>query len=134
MSIQASVNLHQHKQAPMPNEKVSRTSEITVKVHLGEDNVPVHMEWTASDAQFKGFKPCNSAMLGFWDTEDQNALRLDLWTKEMRIDEMDKFFYQTFLVMADSYLRATGNSKGANDMKAFATAFGKNSGVLKATL
>lgn len=109
----------------------TRISTINIKVQLDEQNIPEEITWEASDAPFDGAKPTKSIMVGFWDAEDSNALRIDLWTKEMRVDEMDRFYYQTFLTMADSYLRATGNKKGADDMKQLAYAFGKNSGVIK---
>lgn len=114
----------------MANEK-NRTSNININVHLDEQNVPEDITWGATDAPFEGEKSTKSIMVGFWDGEDSNALRIDLWTKEMRVDEMDRFYYQTFLTMADSYLRATGNKKGSDDMKQFAYAFGKNSGVIQ---
>jgi len=114
----------------MANDK-NRTSNITINVHLDEQNVPEDITWSATDAPFDGEKSTKSIMVGFWDGEDSNALRIDLWTKEMRVDEMDRFYYQTFLTMADSYLRATGNKKGSDDMKQFAYAFGKNSGVIQ---
>jgi len=52
-------------------------------------------------------------------------LRIDLWTKDMMVDEMADFFYQTFMGMADSYNRATHNAELVNDMKTFAKDFYK---------
>lgn len=108
-----------------------RNSDIQIKVQLDEQNVPEDIQWSASDAPFEGTKSSKAVMVGFWDGEESNALRIDLWTKEMRVDEMDRFYYQTFLTMADAYLRATNNERGANDMKQFAYAFGKNTGILQ---
>jgi len=62
-------------------------------------------------------------MLAFWDGQDKTALRIDLWTKEMMMDEMADFFYQTMMTMADTYRRATQNEEMTGDLKKFAKDF-----------
>ena len=62
-------------------------------------------------------------MLAFWDGADKTALRIDLWTKEMMVDEMGDFFYQTFMTMAETYHRATQDPVLVGEMKAFAKDF-----------
>jgi gliding motility-associated protein GldC len=62
-------------------------------------------------------------MLSFWDGADRAAMRIDLWTKEMMVDEMADFYYQTFMTMADTFNRATKNAELVNDMKNFAKDF-----------
>jgi len=62
-------------------------------------------------------------MLSFWDGADKTALRVDLWTKEMMVDEMTDFFYQTIMTMADTYERATHQQELVDDMKNFAKTF-----------
>lgn len=32
-------------------------------------------------------------MFGFWDGAEQSAMRIDLWTKNMMVDEMGEFFF-----------------------------------------
>jgi gliding motility-associated protein GldC len=61
--------------------------------------------------------------LSFWDPADKAALRIDLWTKEMMVDEMADFFYQTLMTMADTYGRATQYADQVEDMKNFAKSF-----------
>ncbi len=58
-------------------------------------------------------------ILGFWDGADKTALRIDLWTKDMMMDEMADFYYQTMMSMADTYNRATRQTELANEMKTF---------------
>lgn len=62
-------------------------------------------------------------MLAFWDGADKTALRIDLWTKEMMVDEMADFFYQTMMTMADTYGRATNHLEAVDEMKTFARDF-----------
>ena len=64
-------------------------------------------------------------MLSFWDGADKTSLRIDLWTKEMMIDEMADFFYQSMMSMADSFDRATRQTELVNEMKQFAQEFYK---------
>lgn len=111
--------------------KSGRKSQINIAVDLDEMHVPISMNWQADDAPFDGQRDCKSFMLSIWDKEDKSTLRIDLWTKEMRIDEMNAFFYQTLMTMADTYGRATNNQTGAEEMKAFGNDFGRKSGVIK---
>jgi len=64
-------------------------------------------------------------MLSFWDGADKAALRMDLWTKDMMVDEMADFYFQTMMTMADSFNRATHQEELVNDMKKFAQDFYK---------
>lgn len=112
-------------------KRMAKQSEIAIQVHLDENNVPEKLEWRATDAPFKGFKEAKALMVGFWDPVDESALRIDLWTKEMRVDEMDRFYFQSFLTMADSYERSTNNPKGAADLRTFAHEFAKKAGIIK---
>ena len=98
-------------------------SRITIDVQTDENKVPEEIVWGATDAV--GDKPQKSKamMLSFWDGEEKTALRIDLWTKTMMVDEMADFFYQTMMTMADTYGRATNHGDIVNDMKKFAHEF-----------
>ena len=108
-----------------------RKSDIHLQVTLDEQNIPEKITWSATDAPFDGEKASNAFLLAVWDGEERNALRIDLWNKEMRIDEMNELFYQTLFTLSDTYRRATNNQKGANDIRQFADAFGKKAGVIQ---
>ena len=62
-------------------------------------------------------------MLTFWDPTDKTALRIDLWTKDMMVDEMADFFYQNLMGMGDTYLRATQDKALSDEFKEFAKSF-----------
>ena len=59
-------------------------------------------------------------LLSLWDGQEKTALRIDLWTKDMMVDEMEDFFYQTLVTLADTYQRATQYGDLAEDIKVFA--------------
>ena len=98
-------------------------SSININVHLDANKVPEQITWSATDTSADTFKKAKAMMLSFWDGAEKNALRIDLWTKDMMVDEMADFFYQTFMTMAESYHRATKNTELANDIKNFAKEF-----------
>ena len=62
-------------------------------------------------------------LLAFWDGQNQETLRMDLWVKEMPVDQMKMFFHQTLLTMSDTYLRATQDEKMTATMKDFCDYF-----------
>ena len=100
-----------------------RQSTITINVALDEKNIPDHILWKASDSTADQAQKAKAMMLAFWDGADKTALRIDLWTQKMMIDEMADFYYQTFMTMADTYNRATKQQELVDDMKNFAKQF-----------
>src|SRR5215212_6865423 len=100
-----------------------QSSTITIDVELDNDKVPQQIAWKASDSTADMAQRAKAMMIAFWDGADKSALRIDLWTKEMMVDEMADFFYQTFMTMADTYNRATQQAELADEMKAFAKSF-----------
>jgi len=101
------------------------TSTITIDVHLDENKVPGQISWKADNSTADEAQIAKAMMLAFWDGADKSALRIDLWTKDMMVDEMADFFYQTIMSMADTYSRATHQTELVDDMKNFAKEFYK---------
>ncbi|MFN4975204.1 MAG: gliding motility protein GldC [Bacteroidota bacterium] len=100
-------------------------STIEIQIGLDDDKVPQHISWKASDSTAATEQSAKSLMVAFWDGADKSALRIDLWTKDMMVDEMADFFYQHLMGMADTFHRATRQEELANDMKDFARSFYK---------
>ncbi|MEO6315482.1 MAG: gliding motility protein GldC [Chitinophagaceae bacterium] len=100
-------------------------STITINVSLDNDKVPQQISWKASDSTADMAQQSKAMMLSFWDGADRSAMRIDLWTKEMMVDEMADFYYQTFMTMADTLNRATKNAELVSDLKKFADDFYK---------
>jgi len=98
-------------------------STITIGVKMDENRMPEAIEWSASDTSADRSQKAKAFMLSFWDGAEKTALRIDLWTKDMMVDEMADFFYQTMMTMADTYGRATNHAEMVNDMKKFAQDF-----------
>ena len=100
-------------------------STITIDVMLDEQRVPSEILWQATESTADSEKKAKAVMLSLWDGAEKTALRVDLWTKEMMVDEMGDFFYQTFITMADTLDRATHQHELVDDIKNFATEFYK---------
>jgi len=98
-------------------------STITIDVHTDENRVPETIAWSASDTTAENAQKAKAMMISFWDGAEKTALRIDLWTKDMMVDEMADFYYQTFMTMADSFERATHQNELVEMMKKFAQDF-----------
>ena len=98
------------------------TSEIKFLVELDENRVPEKLSWTAQDGGVDA-EEAKALMLSIWDSNVQETLRIDLWTKDMPVDEMKKFFHQTLVAMADTFQRATDDEKMTDTMKDFCDYF-----------
>ena len=106
-------------------------SQINFNISLDETRIPETITWSASDSGIEGVKPAAAIMLSIWDPKDHTSLRIDLWTKDMMVDDMKRFFFENFMTMADTYMRATNDAESTKEIKKFAEAFGKRTGISK---
>lgn len=106
-------------------EKINKMIEnsIHIQVQLDENKMPAEISWSAPDNSPENTRKAKAFLLSLWDGFDKSALRIDLWTKDMMVDEMEDFFYQTLMTMADTYKRATRHEDLAAEMKNFAKNF-----------
>jgi gliding motility-associated protein GldC len=112
------------KPLPLPQD-LTMESTIEINVSLDGTRMPEKISWSASDSTANEKREAKAMILGFWDGADKTALRIDLWTREMMVDEMTDFFYQTMMTMADTYNRSTKQTELVNDIKQFAESFYK---------
>jgi gliding motility-associated protein GldC len=98
------------------------TSEIKFVIELDENRVPEKLNWSAQDGGVEN-EEAKAILVSVWDSKAQETLRIDLWTKDMPVDEMKKFFHQTLVAMSDTFQRATGDEKMSDTMRDFCTYF-----------
>jgi gliding motility-associated protein GldC len=98
------------------------TSKIELNVELDENRVPEKLNWSAEDGGINN-EEAKAVMLSVWDSKAQETLKIDLWTKDMPVDEMKQFFHQTLVTMSDTFLRATQDEKMTATMKDFCDYF-----------
>ncbi len=86
------------------------TSEITLRVGLDENRIPESLNWSAQDGGIEN-EEVKAMLLSVWDSKNQESLKIDLWTKDMPVDEMKTFFHQTLVSLTDTFFEATQDEK-----------------------
>ena len=99
-----------------------KNSKIEISVDLDDNKIPEKIVWSAEDGNIKN-KESKALFLSVWDSNKKESLRIDLWTKEMPLDEMKIFFHQTLVAMSDTFNRATQDEKMTATMKDFCDYF-----------
>lgn len=108
-----------------------KTSEINFTVTLDDNRNPEKITWRADDSGLQGEKECKALLLSVWDRNESCTLRIDLWTKQMMVEEMQHLVYETIRSLGETYLRSTNDKNTADELQQFAAKFGKMAGVLK---
>lgn len=97
--------------------------QIRINVELDNENIPQNIEWEAEDAGMDEPTACRAMFLSMWDHRKKDTLRLDLWTRDMTIDEMKIFFHETLLTMADTLEKSIADDRISGDMRDFCAYF-----------
>jgi gliding motility-associated protein GldC len=97
-------------------------ADINISVERDDQDI-TNIAWQAQESPEPGVQNAKAMILALWDAQTRNSLRIDLWAKDMTVDDMNDFFFQTLLSMADTYARATNNKDIMADMKIFAREF-----------
>jgi len=85
-------------------------SQIVFDVELDKDNVPEKISWSATDDP-EGEKAAETkaVSISLWDQVQKHSLRIDLWAKDMPVDEMKRFYIESLAGIGDSVKRSTGD-------------------------
>ncbi|MCF6280204.1 MAG: gliding motility protein GldC [Flavobacteriaceae bacterium] len=101
---------------------IKNTSKIEFEIGLDENNIPEKINWSADDGNVKKAE-AKAMLISVWDNKKKDTLKVDLWTKDMPLDEMQQFFHQTLVSMATTFERATNDDKMAGTMRDFCDYF-----------
>lgn len=107
---------------------VKHRSEINIKVGLDENRVPEELSWSADDGNIRDMAS-KAMLLSVWDSNQKDTYKINLWTKEMPINEMIQFFHQTLVSMADTFETATGDDKMSATMRDFIDYYAEKMGI-----
>ena len=99
-------------------------------VELDENRIPEKLNWSAQDGGIEN-EEAKAMMVSIWDAKSLETLRIDLWTKDMPVDEMKQFFHQTLVAMSDTFNRATDDEKMTATMKDFCDYFAEKMELTK---
>lgn len=98
------------------------TSEIKFTIQLDENKIPEKLAWDAPDGGISN-EDTKAVLISVWDAKARETLKMDLWTKDMPLEEMKHFFHQTLLSMSDTFYRATNDEKMTATMRDFCDYF-----------
>lgn len=94
-----------------------KKSEIKFQIELDEQNLPKNIQWDASDKEAEGLESTKSISVNVWDNLNHATLRIDLWTEEMSVVEMKRFYIDILGGMAQTILNSTGDEYMSEEIK-----------------
>jgi gliding motility-associated protein GldC len=106
-----------------------KKNELIITVESDENHLPERITWRTSGDSNE--KKARSIMMAVWDEEEMNTLRVDLWLKNMSVEEMKIFFHQNLVSTVETYRRATGDHPTCDELITYLKELGKKMGVLK---
>lgn len=89
-------------------------SEINFKVTLDDQSIPEQIQWSATDNPNEGIEETKSIFVGVWDHYHKGTLALPLWTKDMDVLEMKRFYIEVIGSVGNTLVDATGDEKMAS--------------------
>ncbi len=93
-----------------------KKSTIQFSIELDQNNVPERIHWDATDKPADTPSETKSISVSLWDSKQKNTMRIDLWTKDMPVDEMKRFYIECVGGIAQSVLSATGDERMAQEI------------------
>ena len=99
-----------------------KKTDIVITVCLDKNRVPDKMSWSAKDGGVSN-QETKAFLFSSWDDVNQETMKIDLWTKDMPVDQMNVFFHQTLVSLSQSYMKATNNEKMTDAFNQFCDYF-----------
>jgi gliding motility-associated protein GldC len=92
-------------------------SSIRFEIDLDNTNVPERIQWDATDKPESGLTETKAISIALWDAQQKNTLRIDLWAKDMPVEEMKRFYVECIGGLSQSVLNSTGDEYMSNEMR-----------------
>ena len=109
-----------------------KKEKIILEVELDDSNIPSSLNFQSGDATGKfSNTEVKAFLLSLFDKKNRETLKIDLWTKDMQVGEMDNFMFNTLKGLADTYKKATKNNVLADDFHQFVNYFGEKTHIIK---
>jgi len=104
-------------------------SKLIFDLELDVNNLPERITMNSSDKQAKDVH-LKSLMVSGWDSKTKETLRVDLWTKDMMVNEMFIMYHQTLMSMANSLEKSTGHDKLAGALRDYCEFFAEQTKII----
>lgn len=95
-----------------------KKSTINFTVELDQNNIPEKIFWDATDKPDPGLSETKSISVALWDHIQKNTLRIDLWAKDMPVEEMKRFHIECLGGIAQSILSSTKDEFMSSEINA----------------
>lgn len=113
------------------DKNIVKTSNIDIEIGMNEAKMPVSIRWKASDNPAQNnFQDSKALLVTLFDEKSKDTLKIDLWTTDLQVAEMDRIMFQTLNALADTYFKATNNRELAGAMQQFARYFGEKTEII----
>lgn len=94
-----------------------KKSTIRFEVELDDQHVPERIVWDATDKPDADLTETKAISISLWDHIQKNTLRIDLWGKDMPVEEMKRFYIDCIGGLAQSVLSSTSDEFMAAEMR-----------------
>ena len=95
-----------------------KKSTINFTVELDQNNIPEKIYWEATGKPDPGLSETKSISVALWDHTQKNTLRIDLWAKDMPVEDMKRFHVECLGGIAQSILSSTKDEFMSNEVNA----------------
>ena len=113
----------------MSQNKITKKEKFSIEVVMDENLIPENLQWSSTQGDCES-ENASAALIYLWNAQKNETFSLDLWTKKMSIEEMNKMMFQTIMTIANSYQKATSEDQLANAMRDFGEFFGEKTKIL----
>ena len=107
-----------------------KSTEIYLKVNLDNENVPDEIFWKTTNNPEQDWIKAKAFLLSIFEDQSKDTLKLDIWSKDFQLNEMDRFMYHSLKAMCETYVKATNNNELANQFMNFVNYFGEKTQII----
>ena len=100
------------------------------EIELDENHLPLNIIMNSGENNVNEDR-VKALMISAWSAYSKETLRIDLWTKDMPVNDMYIMFHQTMLGMAVSLEKSTGHNKLAGALRDYCHFFAEQTKIIK---
>lgn len=102
--------------------------KLKFEVDLDENLLPKNISMESSDGLNKE-NDIKALFVSAWQAKKKETLRIDLWTKDMPVNEMFIFYHQSLLSMAQTLEKSTGHEKLSGALRDYCDFFAEQTQI-----
>ena len=99
------------------------------EVTLDENNLPEGIDMLGDEVDDSSIN-LKALMVVAWDSKKKETLRVDIWTKDMPVNDMFILYHQNMMGMATSLEKSTGEGKLAEGLRDYCAFFAEKTKIL----